>query len=94
MAGEAEVDRRQSPRQTVAGLLSGRVTFRPAGNHDQRVGEKGFTPYGDPANRVPVSVGHRSRLSSKQTRRRSDQSATEYGNHQPVPGSVLTYASA
>ena len=68
---------------------------------ESRFGQQGtttsvwaITTYGDPANRVPVSVGHRNRLSSDRTSRRADQSATEYGNHQPLPGSVLTYVSA
>ncbi len=51
--------------QTVASLLSGRITFGPARDYDQCVGQERVTPHGYPADRVGISVGDRCGQSDK-----------------------------
>ena len=89
VAREAQGHRGRTSGKTAARLLPRRVAFRPAGNHDKRVGQERFTSLGPSADRVRVSVGARCGLPRDGACRGTAQSSIEYQNHQYLPSAIF-----
>ena len=64
-------DRRGTSRQATAGLLSGRVTIRPARDNHQRLGPAGLSSHSDPPDGISVPVGAWGGLPRNGARRRA-----------------------